>query len=216
MCFLYYSYKLVASKSPNIKFNAVINKVITSITNSIGFNGGSGEKGPCLYTLFLKLMLALEFLACFFFFFTTLGITLNIIFFVVLFSPDLTDTFIYQIALWTLSYAYSSAIILYFAVQIPYFRNLLKDVIGDEFFTVYIGDNPGTELITKAKIIGLASAALAVSVNVMAPLGESVAKDVDATNYTKHMNNIGAKPEPEAIKDIFTRKPQGLFNRLWK
>lgn len=69
------------------------------------------------------------------------------------FSGSEDYTFIYYVSIYYLAIVYDALVTIYFLVQIEYFRSILRDLIGAQVFSDYIGDNPGSTWIASVKKI---------------------------------------------------------------
>jgi hypothetical protein len=220
----YYFYLLCKDAQPSLVF--VSTKTLVSLyielIKSI-FNKKGNKNSKSFTDQLLQIILLSDFLWYYIGFCTPIGIFFTI-FSIFCFFNGLEDGPFWFICLvlYYLTMTFSAGLALYFMVQFSKCRALLRELIGNENFSLYVGDNQGSRTIARLALLGYGTMGFCYlgdhykeehNVKLSTEKAEAYVrlnKEGGSTPNPDHIHNILTMPVPSMVK-VLTDSASSIF-----
>lgn len=156
---------------------------------------------------FLQLSVFIEYAIVFFYLYHPLG-RLVFIYSIILFFNGLVYApyWFAVLIIFFITSPIAASLTLYFLVQFEKVRLLLIEVIGQENFSIYVGNNPGTTQIKKlGGVVGI-SISLAILADFSNKGSQVIANHLDGNNYVETCNKANVPVNEATLSKIYSAK----------
>jgi hypothetical protein len=203
-------------------FNHSLTEVVFNNFKNIGFGSGKNPNSNW-FEIYMRFYLWLLFSVGYFFFYTTIGFAAYAfsLSMTVLYATESFGTIFWlDVCRFTFGLAFSCGLYVYLVAQIPYTRNILIQVIGKEYFDLYVGPNPGKEWLklisTTTLSIMAATTASAMVFNYYHTEHDADLAKRKAQIFVDIMNENKKEFTKDDVKDMLLDQPTTVYSPAHK
>nr|NP_046145.1 hypothetical protein [Chlamydomonas moewusii]AAC39343.1 unknown [Chlamydomonas moewusii]QRM91393.1 hypothetical protein [Chlamydomonas moewusii] len=112
--------------------------------------------------------------------------------------------------------SFGSGISIYIFAQFEKTRNILKDIIGVQAFSKYVGDNPGSNAGKQLTLLAVLGFGLGTVADITTSVTHHVANKAAADAYVDTCKKANVEVKESAIRELYLRPKPAIINEVFR